>query len=268
VAWRTCFLALVVLATAGHARPVEPRVTLECVDGSDETIRVAVLNGVESIHPDNPELRCDRDSEVDHRCRYAVTAPTNSGKRLRTRRGQLKLGRIRTLGIRNPIAISCVADRTKPPRTYFCVDGEERSGDVPCDLDGACQGSCAFGFRCPLCCACGAPCTETFSWWEVVGAGDSVAVPSCDGGSAAPAFILSCAPAPAGAVCISTTTTLPPLPPPPDWCESAADCSDNAPCTKCFRNQCVASVRRKHGKVWQVVSCGYVVPSDRNSAPR
>jgi len=121
--------------------------------------------------------------------------------------------------------------------TYTCRDGilVESSTDPVCDVDQACDDTCTFGFHCPTCCGCLAPCFSQGTPYRIpVPVGEQRLLPACKH-SGRPALVLDCQPHPAGVACPTTTTTTLPV----GSCTTDADCAVFPPeCQHCDFGGC------------------------------
>jgi len=107
--------------------------------------------------------------------------------------------------------------------TYTCQDGilVGSNTDPVCDVDQACDDTCTFGFHCPTCCGCLAPCFSQGTPYRIpVPVGEQRMLPACERGGR-PALVLDCQSHPAGVACPTTTTTTLPV----GSCMTDADCS-------------------------------------------
>jgi hypothetical protein len=111
----------------------------------------------------------------------------------------------------------------------------DSGADPVCDTDQSCDDTCMFGFHCPTCCGCGAPCYLDKPVWGIpVPVGCSAVLPPCEYDTR-PALILECQPRPAGAACPTTTTTLLPV----GSCRTDDDCLMFPPrCQHCELGSC------------------------------
>src|SRR5438128_3634839 len=161
MAWRLLAVLLVLAGTAWSAP-----IVIRCYDGSSSalvrwssqnTARVGV---------------CDLDRALDGRCQFRVSLGATGRKRPRVFAMTLQAGRRKHVQYADTTAVlKCLAGPEplpKPPPvepppgavTYTCQDGVlvESATDPVCDVDQACDDTCTFGFHCPTCCGCLAPC--------------------------------------------------------------------------------------------------------------
>ncbi len=188
---------------------------------------------------------CDLDHHLDGRCQFHVSL----GATERTVPGVFDVTlhpghRKRVRYASTTALLKCLAGpepQPKPPPvkppsgavTYTCQDAVivESSTDPVCDVDQACNGICIFGFHCPTCCRCLAPCSPSGTPYRVlVPVGEQRVLSACERGGR-PALVLDCQPHPAGVAC-------PILP--VGSCVTDADCASFLPeCQHCELGGCL-----------------------------
>ena len=240
MAWR---LAAVLLFLTGTACPAS--IVVKCYDGSSSArvrspaSRRAFRLGI-----------CDLDRQIDGRCHFRVALSATGGRSTRVFNVTLHIGHRRYVQFGDTtVLFNCHRGPEPPPPppppvlpppgalTFTCQDAvlAESSTDPVCDVDQACDGICTFGFFCPPCCGCAAPCCESGPCYHIeVSVGERYVLPACEL-DRQPARVLDCQPMPAGFVCPTTTTTTLPL----GSCLTDADCGAFLPeCHHCELGNC------------------------------
>src|SRR5437870_8111602 len=236
MAWRLLAVLLVLTGTAWSAP-----IVIKCHDGSSSAIvrwseRVATRVGV-----------CDLDHQLDGRCQFRVSLGATGQNVPRVFQATLRSGRRKRIRYVDTTAVlRCLAgpEPSPPPVepppgavTVTCRDAVlvESSTDPVCDLDQACNDTCTFGFHCPPCCGCLAPCFLSEPVYRIpVDVGERYVLPACER-DARPALVLESEARPAGLVCPTTTATTLPV----GRCVTDADCASFPPeCQHCELGDC------------------------------
>jgi len=237
--WRLLAVLLVLTGTA-WAAPI----VVECYDGSSSAsvrwlpTRIKVRLGI-----------CDLDHHLDGRCRFRVSLAATGRKVPRMFEATLHAGRRKRVRYADTTAVlRCLAGpepQPSPPPvepppgavTYTCRDAVlvESSTDPVCDVDQACDDICTFGFHCPTCCGCLAPCFLSEPAYRIpVLVGERYVLPACERGGH-PALVLECQARPVDIVCPTTTTTTLPV----GSCVTDEDCAIFPPeCQHCELGDC------------------------------
>jgi len=240
VRWGLLSVLLLLAVPASAAR-----IVVTCYDGAS-----SASVGWGTARPSVRFSGCDLDGSQNGSCLFQVSIGARSTTVPHLFKGTLAMGHRRRLWYADtravvrcrpgPEPISEPPCEPEPPPgavTYTCQDAvlADPAADPACDTDRACDDSCTFGFHCPTCCGCGAPCFNRPAWEVQVPVGCRRVLAACDDIEVRPALVLECQPRPAGTFCPTTTTTLLPI----GSCRTDEDCAILLPeCHHCELGHC------------------------------